>query len=176
MVNLFIIFLNFFIFRKYSIFDLIYKRLVENAMGNIGRNSSGWANQFFNSSLKTYFEIDNSFLLRKLKHLFLPFLSKNTIRNDQNQGYDVEVPEEVSIFKIDLYIPLMSFVTYILLTCMNMGLQEKFEPDFIFKNITNCSLLTFFETVILKIGLIVADDHNIGFLDMMALAGYKYVG
>jgi hypothetical protein len=70
----------------------------------------------------------------------------------------------------------MSFITYILLTCLYMGLEEKFKPELIFKNISNCSLLSLFETLVLKIGLMVADDHNISFFDMMSLTGYKYVG
>lgn len=104
-------------------------------------------------------------------------MTKTKKSNQPIEGFEgVENNSEISVFKTDLYIPLMSFVTYILLSCMSLGLQEKFKPDFIFKNISNCSLLTLFETIVLKIGLIVADDHNIGFFDMLALAGYKYVG
>jgi len=46
-------------------------------MGNLQRNSTGWAAKFFNGSIKDYFQIDNSYVFRKLKHLFAPFLTKN---------------------------------------------------------------------------------------------------
>lgn len=148
-------------------------------MGNLGKTSSGWAEKFFNSSIKDYFQIDNAYLSKKLKHLFAPFLTKNTPQAGEGNDGTFQAEEgsqEVSVFKTDLYIPFMSFITYILLTCLHTGLEKKFSPELIFKNISNCSMLSLFETLVLKIGLMVADDHNISFFDMMSLTGYKYVG
>ena len=148
-------------------------------MGNLQNNSMGLAEKFFNGSIKNYFQIDNTYLSKKLKHLFIPFLTKNITEVSQGNEENFQAEEgaqDISVFKPELYIPFMSFVTYILLTCLSMGLDEKFHPEIIFKNISNCSLLTIFETVVLKIGLMVADDHNIEFLDMLSLTGYKYVG
>lgn len=81
-----------------------------------------------------------------------------------------------SVLRLDLYIPLMSLATYILLSCLAMGLTNKFVPEMIFRNATNCFLLSLFETLVIKAGMLINNNKNVGFMDILSLSGYKYLG
>ena len=106
-----------------------------NLAGNMLKNKisslqvDSWAYRFFNSSFSSYFEIDNSYLLRKLRYLVFPFYFKENLpQSDANEMEFNGVSESPSksVFQTDLYIPVMSFVTYVLLACMSLGLNDKY--------------------------------------------------
>lgn len=98
---------------------------MESSVNNINANS--WAKQAFNSSIKGYFEIDNSYLMGKLRHIIFPFMSRVEQSKPDIQPIELQNSSQTdnSIFRSDLYIPLMSFVTYILLSCLSLGLEKK---------------------------------------------------
>lgn len=75
----------------------------------------------------------------------------------------------------DLYLPLMSFITYALLIGLQKGLQAVFTPDLLIQSITRCLMLQIFETLLIKFGLSVM-SVPLPFLDIFAYTGYKYVG
>ena len=52
----------------------------------------------------------------------------------------------------DLYIPLMSFMTYILISCLSMGIGKNFNPEIITTNIFKCTFISLFELLIYKLG------------------------
>ena len=80
----------------------------------------------------------------------------------------------------DLYIPLMSFVTYVLLYGFLRGISSpesaanSFSPDILAQSIWRCLILQLLEAGGLKFGANILSIH-VPFLDCYAIAGYKYV-
>jgi hypothetical protein len=107
-------------------------------------------------------------------------------RKKETDGYDFDATsfsedgdgpnKERSKYTPDLYIPAMAFMTYVLLTCISLGLDNRFGPTMIFKNAANCSLLTIFEALLIKTCVYIAISKNPPFLDTLSLASYKYYG
>jgi len=75
----------------------------------------------------------------------------------------------------DLYIPLMAFMTYVLLSGLGKGLGSTgFTPDVIIQAIWRCLLLHLIETGLIKLGVSLM-SVPLPFLDVFAYTGYKYV-
>jgi protein transport protein YIF1 len=75
----------------------------------------------------------------------------------------------------DLYIPLMAFMTYVLLSGLGKGLGSTgFTPDVIIQAIWRCLLLHLIETGLIKFGVNLM-SVPIPFLDVFSYTGYKYV-
>lgn len=96
------------------------------------------------SFLKPYFEIDNQYLFTKIKNVLFPFLYRDP---------EIGIEENETTIKnriefADLYLPLMSFMTYILLITLNMVLtsneKDQFHPDELgYKASKNLTILLF---------------------------------
>lgn len=77
----------------------------------------------------------------------------------------------------DLYIPMMAFVTYVLLIGLTSGLQSKFHPKVLGETATMVTILTFFEWGAIKLGLYLLNiGVDLSSLDILSLIGYNYVG
>ena len=74
----------------------------------------------------------------------------------------------------DLYIPLMSFVTYILLSGYVHGTSGHFNPDVIGNVGTYCLVLQSFEIGLITFALYLL-QASCPLLDLVAYTGYKYV-
>jgi hypothetical protein len=75
----------------------------------------------------------------------------------------------------DLYIPLMSFITYVLLVGLRKGMGSGFTPEVLIQSVWRCLILQLCETVVMKFGLSLM-QVPLPFLDIFAYTGYKYVG
>ncbi len=60
-------------------------------------------------------------MINKIKYILFPFLYKPTDNNNSNPEIFEEPSEKDKIEYPDLYIPLMSFITYILLIAFNLA-------------------------------------------------------
>ena len=76
----------------------------------------------------------------------------------------------------DLYIPLMAFMTYVLLSGLSLGLgtTSMFTPDVLIQGVWRCMILQLIECGIIKFGVNMM-SVSIPFLDVFAYTGYKYV-
>jgi hypothetical protein len=76
----------------------------------------------------------------------------------------------------DLYIPLMSFMTYVLLCGLTQGLGSvsTFTPDLLIQGVWRCLILQLLECGIIKFGVNML-SIPLPFLDIFAYTGYKYV-
>ncbi|KAM0687796.1 Protein transport protein yif1 [Conglomerata obtusa] len=109
-------------------------------------------------ALHRYFEINNTIVLQKLFLIIFPF------NKDWTHGHRTSKP--------DLYIPLMSFLTYILLT----GIQLKpFSPETLSMIFTRCLLYEILFVTIVKLTAYFMDVGEIRFLDFICYSGYKFV-
>ncbi|ANQ06866.1 Uncharacterized protein PCOAH_00010980 [Plasmodium coatneyi] len=103
----------------------------------------------------------------------------NPGRHNSNDLNYVDYSSNMGIFKADLYIPLMSSITYILLYTLTVTAQKNnfvFNPDNLFSITSYVFLLLFFETAIIKfLFLLTCRDINLSFLHILSFISYKFV-
>ena len=159
-----------------------------------GVSSSSSQNFFFSSVptpipssssvLKPYFNITHSFVRWKLFELIVPpaLISRSSHDLFEDQGDKAEAPLRLHPRdqSLDLYIPLMSFITYVLLVGLRRGWMDVFHPDDLSNTASFALLLVGIEVVLVKAAIYfgaTSSEHslNLSFLDMIAIAGYKFV-
>lgn len=157
--------------------DIISNPLVTNAMkqyGNKIMESAGGQMLGQVGGLKYYFAVDTRYVMRKLKLVLCPFLHKEwSVHYEQDHPvqprYEINAP--------DLYIPLMAYVTYILLAGLVLGIQNRFSPEKLgihASTATGCALV---ELVLQFIFLYITNiQSNLKTWDLLSYSGYKYVG
>ncbi|KAJ1473916.1 hypothetical protein T484DRAFT_1971901 [Baffinella frigidus] len=127
--------------------------------------------------LRHYFSVDNSYVLGKLKVLLMPFTHKTWVRvkdvSSNGQGHaaprnDVNAP--------DLYIPLMAFVTYIVVFGLHQGWTKNFKPEDLGNSASSGLAIILLEVLLLKLGFYLLDGPKVSFIDFVCYSGYKYVG
>lgn len=114
--------------------------------------------------LRGYFNVDNTFVVRKLLLILFPFNSAEWALGDV----------EKSLSRPELYIPAMSLISYILLGALQSGLDGKFSPERLGMAFTRCVVMEAFCICVIKISGYFADARVCG-LDVAAYSGYKYV-
>lgn len=75
----------------------------------------------------------------------------------------------------DLYIPMMSFVTYVLLCAMLYGGAGKFSPEVLPEVATWCLGFQILEVLGIRFGYYMM-QAPVAFLDLFSYTGYKYLG
>jgi len=78
-------------------------------------------------ALKDYFDVSNSYVLQKLKLILFPFTLKTEEWRRKQVGMEFSPDDLVprnDTQAPDLYLPLMSFVTFILLTGFLIGTRH----------------------------------------------------
>jgi len=126
------------------------------------------------SRLKYYFAVDTTYVLQKLKLLFFPFTQTDwSVKYDNNEPvqprYEVNAP--------DLYIPTMAYVTYVLVAGMALGTQNRFTPEVLGILASSALAWTVVEIIVALVTLYVTNiQTKLKTFDLIAYAGYKYVG
>ncbi|KAK1948444.1 Protein YIF1B [Phytophthora citrophthora] len=127
-------------------------------------------------SLKYYFTVNNSYVKSRLKILLLPFRHKNWRRmgnGEQDESKPMQyAPPTRDSNAPDLYIPLMGFLTYILIVGYSKGTSN--HPDVITKDASYCLVMQLIEIGVLAACLYVLNS-SISFLDLVSFSGYKYI-
>lgn len=131
--------------------------------------------------LKYYFKVSNAYAWRKLALILFPYRHKDWQRIlavDQGgaAAASLFMPACDDINAPDLYIPLMSFVTYILLWALLLGLRGDFHPE-VFGYLASQTLACLFlDILIFRVGLYLLNClTQSSFWDLVAFSGYKYV-
>ncbi|KAJ3047450.1 hypothetical protein HK097_011520, partial [Rhizophlyctis rosea] len=157
---------------------------------NVNQNLNRWINI---SQLKYYFNVSNSYVLHKILLLLFPFrhqpwsrLVRRSEQSGQMEGYK---PPREDLNAPDLYIPVMSFVTYILIVGIQLGLEAKgkadsavggsksFSPDVLAGTGTTAFFVIFAEVLFIKLGCYLLNvTGEVGFLELGGYCGYKFVG
>lgn len=75
----------------------------------------------------------------------------------------------------DLYLPLMSAVTYVLLSALLAGTAGQFNPEVIPQVFTRCLLTQILEVVAIRLGFYLMDSP-VAILDLFSYTSYKYLG
>jgi len=145
-------------------------RMGEQQLEAVGKNVAGYMNV---GQLKYYFTVDNSYVLKKLRMLFIPFIEKNWERQDKDGKL---APPREDVNAPDLYIPTMAFVTYILVVGLVLGTVGRFSPEQLGIAASSALGWMFLEVLVCYAGLYLLNISFNGILELVALAGYKYVG
>ncbi|KZC06688.1 Protein YIF1B-A [Dufourea novaeangliae] len=110
--------------------QLLAEPVVTNMAVQYGNALVGYGSQQFEkyvpvTALKYYFAVDTNYILTKLTLLLFPFTHK-----DWSVRYEQDVPLQPRFEKnaLDLYIPTMAFVTYVVIGALILGIQERFSP------------------------------------------------
>jgi len=147
----------------------------ENLMGQ-GRNMVDEKLQRFVSvsKLKYYFAVDTSYVLKKMGLLFFPFTHKDwSIHYDKNE--DDAVQPRFEINAPDLYIPLMAFITFILVAGISLGMQQKFSPELLGIQ-SSSSLGWLILELMVFTGCTYVIQTDLKVLDLLTFCSYKFVG
>ena len=143
---------------------------------NMGKQivkNSKLVDYFSLEGLKPYFDVDNKYVLIKLRYLFLPFLkekSGNTVSSNEIQvKYNIEYS--------DLYLPIMSFITYVLSVCFITALKnpEIFNPQTLGKILSKDFSLYIVNAGIIKLLMFIFLNNPLSFTEIFSLVGYKFI-
>jgi hypothetical protein len=125
------------------------------------------------SKLKYYFAVDTRYVLKKLGLLLFPFHHTNwAVRYNKSEPivprYEINAP--------DLYIPVMAFVTYVLIVGLAMGMQNRFSPEQLGIAATSALIWLFLEIGAIQVTLYLLHvTTDLLTFDLFAFCGYKYV-
>ena len=76
-----------------------------------------------------------------------------------------------------MYIPVMAFVTYILLSTLLAGVRGNFHPEVMGSTFGYALVVVIVEIITLKLGTYILQITNESqLLDLIAYSGYKFVG
>ena len=143
---------------------------------NMGKQivkNSKFVDYFSLEGLKPYFDVDNKYVLVKFRYLFLPFLkekSSNTVNtNELEIKYNIEYS--------DLYLPIMSFITYVLAISFIIAIKtpEIFNPQTLGKILSKDFSLYIINAAIIKLLMFIFLNNPLSFTEIFSLTGYKFV-
>ncbi|KAJ3268163.1 hypothetical protein HK104_005455 [Borealophlyctis nickersoniae] len=159
---------------------------------NVNQNLNRWINL---AQLKYFFNVSHSYVAHKLRVLVFPWgrltwmrLVRRSEQNGQMEGFK---PPREDLNAPDLYIPVMAFVTYILMIGIQLGLEatagktpdptkktlKTFTPDVLGLTGTTAFFMICTEVMFIKLGcyLLNISAEGVGLLDLVAYSGYKFI-
>ncbi|KAM0677249.1 Protein transport protein yif1 [Binucleata daphniae] len=107
--------------------------------------------------LHPYFQINNSIVINKIFLIVFPFKTDWSTKSKINRP--------------DMYIPLMAFLTYILLS----GVQNMYTPEKMSLIFTRCLFYEICFVSLVKLVAYFMDILEIGYIDFFCYSGYKFV-
>ncbi|KAJ3709956.1 YIF1-domain-containing protein [Lentinula raphanica] len=131
------------------------------------------------SSIKHHFNVSNSYVIHKLKLVVFPWThkswSRRVHRSEQGQAEYQDPREDIN--SPDLYIPLMAFVTYILISAFHSGLQSRFHPKILGESASSALAVVIVDFLFVYIGCYLLNvQASKQAVDIIAYSGYKFVG
>ncbi|KAK6021904.1 Hrf1 family protein, partial [Ostertagia ostertagi] len=98
-------------------------------------------------NLKYYFSVDNSYVGKKLGILLFPFFHRDW--SLKYAGSDEPVPAKDDVNAPDLYIPLMAFITYVIVSGFVLGTQGRFSPEMLGILTSNAFIWVIIENIVI---------------------------
>jgi len=162
--------------------EIIKNKLAENGISedtlkfgiNMGKQivkNSKFVDYFSLEGLKPYFDVDNKYVLYKFRYLFIPFLKEKQINSSE------EYQSKYNIEYFDLYLPLMSFITYVLVVSFISAINNPgvFNPQTLGKILSQDSSLYIINAMAIKLLMFIFLSNPLSFMDIFSLVGYKFV-
>ncbi|KAF8634687.1 hypothetical protein AX17_004124 [Amanita inopinata Kibby_2008] len=134
---------------------------------------------FPSTHIKHHFNVSNSYVMRKIQLILFPWTHKPWSRRVRRSdaGQTEWQPPRDDINGPDLYIPLMALVTYILLSALHSGLNDRFHPKVLGESASRALGVLVIDFFFVKLGcyfLNVQGSSQV--VDLVAYGGYKFVG
>lgn len=96
-------------------------------------------------------------------------------RSEQTQSMIYRPPRD-DLNSPDMYIPVMGFVTYVLIIGIMMGQGNKFHPEVLGVVSSAALTVTVFEIMAIKLGCyLLSISAEVPWLDLMSFCGYQFV-
>ena len=151
----------------YALGSEMYSKVSENVNSNLERVVSL-------RQLRTLFKVDHSYVLGKIALILFPFRHSNWSRiGNSDLGFK---PPRQDLNAPDLYIPVMSFVTFVLLNGFSLGLSSKFTPDILGITSSTALFLIGLEVLFIKGGTYFLNvNGSISWSELIAYTGYKFI-
>ncbi|KIY48353.1 YIF1-domain-containing protein, partial [Fistulina hepatica ATCC 64428] len=141
-------------------------------------------------SVKHHFNVSNSYVLHKLQVVLFPWIHKPWGRRKASTGAERQynnpyqqpqnfLPPRQDINSPDLYIPTMAIITYVLVNGLQQGLQGGFKPQVLGELFSMSLFVIFCDLCFIKLGcflLSIPSSDSLTMVDLIAYAGYKFVG
>ncbi|CAM4576115.1 unnamed protein product [Leuciscus chuanchicus] len=90
---------------------------------------------------------------------------------------DTPVAPRFDINAPDLYIPVMGFITYVLVAGLALGTQNRFSPEILGIQASSALVWLIIEVLAVLLSLyLVTVNTDLTTIDLVAFSGYKYVG
>lgn len=157
--------------------NLITNPMSEQGLGHAkdyaAAYATSWMSKYFHQ-LRYYFDVTHAFVLSKLKLIIAPFLEQDEWR-DQYDSSNAPASPRFNKHSIDLFIPTMAFITFLLLSALALGTRGNFSPEIIGFQCSTGLVLIFLESLIMLSGFYLLGTTGIPTTDIAAIAGYKYV-
>lgn len=134
---------------------------------------------------KVYFAVNHRYVLKKLFIILMPFTPRVWARQrgvdpGQFEGNDGDGVSYLSpredVNAPDLYIPVMAFLTYVMMVGFVSGMRDAFRAEVLAKYFSKGLGVLSFEVLIIKLGLYLINARPTPWLDVIAYRGYKFVG
>lgn len=159
--------------------------LIRTGLGAYGERFLGSSSEFMQSNisryfsnLQYYFQVNDQYVRNKLKVVLFPFLNRGpwTRISEPVAGRLSYKPPIYDINAPDLYIPLMSFGTYIVLAGLALGLVGKFSPEALRWQFMKALTVWGLQLGLLKGVLLTSGSGETPLLDMVSYGGYAFTG
>jgi protein transport protein YIF1 len=136
--------------------------------------ASSYASSWF-SGLRGYFNVSHAYVFSRLQQVLFPWFK----RKSGSSTYDdyTATGLRTSAEGMDLYIPLMAFLTYILAYAVAQGsLANEFHPDLLFSTSMFAFVILLFEVGLIRVASYILGLKSLeSFWDQIALSSYKFV-
>ncbi|KAL6211034.1 hypothetical protein ACLB2K_011061 [Fragaria x ananassa] len=159
--------------------------LIREGLGAYGKRICGSSSQYVQSNIikcfsdpQYYFQVNAHYVRNKLKIILFPFLHRGhwTRITEPIGGRLSYNPPINDINAPDLYIPFMTFATYLVLAGISLGLSGKFSPEALNWQFVKGMGSWLFQAMLLKASLTSLGGGEAPLLDMIAYAGYTFTG
>ncbi|KAB2602457.1 protein YIF1B-like [Pyrus ussuriensis x Pyrus communis] len=159
--------------------------LIRGGLGAYGKKICGSSSQYVQSNISKYFsdpqyyfQVNSHYVRNKLKIILFPFLHRGhwTRMTEPVGGRLSYNPPITDIHAPDLYIPFMTFATYLVLAGISLGLSGKFSPEAINWQFVKGMVGWLLQVMLLKASLSSLGGGEAPLLDMIAYTGYTFTG
>jgi len=128
------------------------------------------------AALRYYFQVDNTYVIQKLRVLAIPYRHPEWERATMNGDASGQMqPPKGDVNAPDLYIPLMAFITYILLVGFAAGASGSFTPELLGMTASSGIVILVLEVTAIKLAFYLLQGSRATFLDLLSCSGYKFL-
>ena len=160
-------------------------------MGNsqIGKHAFNYGQQYLSrsfdtygvsaTSLRYYFQVSNSYVRQKLLLIMFPWRHKPWNRQLQPAqgagGQETYATPSEDLNAPDMYIPVMAFITHLLVIALGQGIHGNFHPEQFGARASKALAFVLGELTLLKLATYLLSASSSSLFDLFAYSGYKFV-